>query len=194
MNQNLKFCFKGSRNYVHGTDIVSKLLAQKSSKSLTRIDLRFNGIATTGLMLVEEHSNPDAKVNVRWMENGELRTYQLIANGEEIDCRYEYEEDSILEKTTLDLDSQSVHLNEISGYSLCENFVALNKYLLNRLYPEEKGKWYFTRLELSEIYPEESLITVKFIKNFNFRLVKSEVLVNGNAIGSVYFTMVREKS
>lgn len=188
------FCFKGARQYVHGTDIVATLFKAMADKSLTQIDLKFNGITKTNLDLVEGLSSEQAKVNIRWLEQGHEKQYQLVENDEPIDCRYEYNEKLIIEKTTLDLASQTIHLNESTRFTLCENFVAMNKYLLQQLFPDEAGKWYFTRLEQTMLIDDNALISVKLIKNFNFRLAKSDILLNGEIIGSVYFTMVRGDS
>ena len=192
MNTRLKLCFKGGRNYVQGPDIVSALLKEMESRLITNIDLKFNGIASTQLDLVDGDTNEQAKVNIRWFENGQERIYQLIENGKPIDCRFEYDEEQIIQRTKLDLDSQSIVLQQPTGYTLCENFVAMNKFLLQSLFPDVQGKWYFTRLEQNGLVIENALITVKLIKNFNFRLVKSDVLVENIVIGSIYFTMVKD--
>lgn len=192
MNTKLKLCFKGDRNYVQGPDIVSALLKEMESRLITNIDLKFNGIASTQLDLVDGDTNEQAKVNIRWFENGQERIYQLIENGKPIDCRFEYDEEQIIQRTKLDLDSQSIVLQQPTGYTLCENFVAMNKFLLQSLFPDVQGKWYFTRLEQNGLVIENALITVKLIKNFNFRLVKSDVLVENIVIGSIYFTMVKD--
>ena len=192
MNTRLKLCFIGGRNYVHGPDIVSALLKEMESRLITNIDLKFNGIASTQLDLVDGDTNEQAKVNIRWFENGQERIYQLIENGKPIDCRFEYDEEQIIQRTKLDLDSQSIVLQQPTGYTLCENFVAMNKFLLQSLFPDVQGKWYFTRLEQNGLVIENALITVKLIKNFNFRLVKSDVLVENIVIGSIYFTMVKD--
>ena len=192
MNTKLKLCFKGDRNYVQGPDIVSALLKEMESRLITNIDLKFNGIASTQLDLVDGDTNEQAKVNIRWFENGQERIYQLIENGKSIDCRFEYDEEQIIQRTKLDLDSQSIVLQQPTGYTLCENFVAMNKFLLQSLFPDVQGKWYFTRLEQNGLIIENASITVKLIKNFNFRLVKSDVLVENIVIGSIYFTMVKD--
>lgn len=192
MNTRLKLCFKGGRNYVQGPDIVSALLKEMESRLITNIDLKFNGIASTQLDLVDGDTNEQAKVNIRWFENGQERIYQLIENGKPIDCRFEYDEEQIIQRTKLDLDSQSIVLQQPTGYTLCENFVAMNKFLLQSLFPDVQGKWYFTRLEQNGLIIENASITVKLIKNFNFRLVKSDVLVENIVIGSIYFTMVKD--
>ena len=191
MNKLLSFCFKGNRTYVHGTDIVKALYHCFSLTSIDKINLKFNGITSMNLELINGDSAPNPKVNIRVSENGQDALYQLIESGEKIECRYEYDEGSLLEKCELDLENQKIYMNRMTGHTLCENFVAMNKHLLQSLFPTEQGQWLFTRLEQSIFIPDESLITVKLIKNFNFRLTKSDILLGDQIIGSVYFTMKR---
>lgn len=194
MTQPLTFCFKGNRNYIQGPDIVSAFLTTQAESNLTNLDLKFNGITSNGLDLIEGKAIKNAPVNIRCIVNGEPKNFQLVDNGQTIDCRNEYDESSVVNQADLELDKQTVTLKKSTGFTLCENFVALNKYLLQSLFPDEPGKWYFTRLEQSRIVSNDELITVKLIKNFNFRLTKSDILINDEVIGSVYFTMVKEKS
>ena len=193
MNTTLSFCFKGGRDYVHGTDIVAKLFAHFSQNSITDVDMKFNGITSTNLLLIDGSEAENAKVNIRAKSDGEEKLMQLVENDEPINCRYEYDEDQIINKTKIDLESKQIFLNESTEFNACENFVAMNKHLLQKLYPDEKGKWYFTRLEQKIMIKNDALITVKLIKNFNFRLTKSDIILNGKVIGSVYFTMVKDK-
>lgn len=192
MIRKLNFCFKGGRNYVHGTDIVAEVLKQYTEESLADLDFKFNGIASTNLDLIEGGKAENANVNIRLTVNGEPKTFQLIESGESIGCRYEFDEGRILECCDLDMVAQSIELQNPTAYSFCENFVTMNKSLLQNLYPQEKGKWYFTRLEQKYPVDDDALITVKLIKNFNFRLTKSDILISNEVVGSVYFTMVRE--
>ena len=187
------FCFKGGRNYVHGTDIVKSFLDYHSKNDLKDFDIKFNGVTFNNLDIIEGNPVKDGKVNIRCKVDGESKNYQLVENGQTIECRYEYDESSIVNHADLELDKQAVTLKKSTGFTLCENFVALNKYLLQSLFPDEPGKWYFTRLEQSRIVSNDELISVKLIKNFNFRLTKSDIVINDEVIGSVYFTMVREK-
>lgn len=193
MSQSLNFCFKGNRTYVHGTDIVAELFKRFADSVITDIDLKFNGITYTNLNLIEGDGADDANVNIRLNLNGEEKIMQLVENGEAPDCRYEYSENSIIEKCDLDLANHIIYLKQATCYTTCERFVAMNKFLLQSLYPDKKGKWYFTRLEQKRMVEDESLITVKLIKNFNFLLTKSDILVGDEVIGSVYFSMDREQ-
>lgn len=192
MIRRLSFCFKGSRDYVQGPDIVTAVLNQFPAEEITDLDFKFNGIVSTNLDLIEDCKAEHAKVNVRLTVNGEPKSLQLIESGQAIECRYEFDEGQIVECCNLDMAAQSVELRNPTTYTFCENFVAMNKHLLQNLYPQEKGKWYFTRLEQKYPIDDDALITVRLIKNFNFRLTKSDILISNEVVGSVYFTMVRE--
>lgn len=192
MIRRLSFCFKGNRDYVQGPDIVVAVLKQFSAEEITDLDFKFNGIASTNLDLIEGDKAENANVNIRLMVNGEPKSFQLIESGEAIGCRYEFDERRILDCCNLDMTAQSIELQNPTAYSFCENIVAMNKSLLQNLYPQETGKWYFTRLEQKYPIDDDALITVKLIKNFNFRLTKSDILISNEVVGSVYFTMMRE--
>jgi hypothetical protein len=191
-NRVFNFCFKGSRDYVHGTDIVSALLKSFDGENLKDLDLKFNGITSSNLSLLDGNDAESAvKVNIRVTLAGEQKVMQLVENDEKIDCRYEYDEDKIIKQTELDLGEQQIQLTKATDYTLCENFVAMNKYLLQTLYPDAEGKWYFTRLEQKKLIDDAALIRVKLIKNFNFRLVKSDIFVGDEVVGSVYFSLIK---
>ena len=106
MSQTLNFCFKGARNYVHGTDVVSELLKVFVNHDINDIDLKFSGIAETNLSLIEGHERSDAKVSICLKESGVEKRFQLVESGEKIDCRYEYDEDQIIEACVIDLENQ----------------------------------------------------------------------------------------
>ena len=193
MKQEFSFCFKGSRTYVQGPDIVSALLKSFEGRNLKDLDLKFNGITSSNLILLDGNDQEEGvKVNIRVTLDGEAKVMQLVESDEEIDCRYEYDEDEIIKHAELDLSTQQIQLTKATGYTLCENFVALNKSLLQTLYPDAKGKWYFTRLEQKRLVDDDALIRVKLIKNFNFRLTKSDIFVGDEVVGSVYFSLVKE--
>jgi len=191
MQSQFEFCFKGNRSYIQGPDIMTAILEYFSGQAVTDIDVKFNGICATNLNLVEGDECTDAKVNIGLSLDGKEKVFQLLEAETNIDCRYDYDEESLVKMTQLDMEGRQILLNGITGYSFYENVVAMNKCLLQRLYPEEQGKWYFTRIEQEEVISDDALITVKLIKNFNFRLTKSDVFIAAKKVGSVYFSMVR---
>ena len=93
----------------------------------------------------------DIKVTFRCqLENG--RTIKLfgIENDADIDCRYEYLEEKIVDNSIIDKDFEKISLKNPTEFNFIEHIVAMNKALHENIYQTVKGKWYFTRLQLSQ--------------------------------------------
>jgi acetyltransferase-like isoleucine patch superfamily enzyme len=144
--------------------------------------VKFNSIVSTNLTLIQGNNCQTAKVNISFDLDGITKQVQLLENDRTIQCNYEYDESEIINKAEIDLQSKRITLNKTTGFTVCENLVAMNKSLLQKLYPDEKGKWYFARLEQTEIIENDSLISVKLIKNLNFRLTKSDILLGDEVV------------
>ncbi len=190
----LEFCFKGSRTYVHGTDIFNKLveLLNKEIKS-EKIDLSFHGVAKTNIdLLVEKPENDELlKFAIKFTDNsGNKNVLYAVENGVGIECRYEYQEEDICKLSNLDLENQKVLLNKDSSYTFVENSVALNKYLLENLFPNANGKWYFTRFQLNKIPENIYPLRLELKANFNFKLTKTEIIIGEESVGFIYFSLV----
>ncbi len=190
MEHLFEFQFKGNREYVHGTDITNHFLTFFSEQKPTNIDIKFHGIVKNNLLMTNVKSE-GVKADIRCFLDGEKQSFFLYEDSSSVTSRYEYDESLILAKSEIDLAAETIALTSSTGFTACENFVALNKELLTKLYPEELGKWYFTRLELPAAISDNSLLTVQLVKNFNFRLTKSTILIDGIPAGNVYFTLVR---
>lgn len=196
-NLDLEFCFKGNRTYVHGTDIFNKLIEylHDENKVVLSLDLSFHGIANSSLMLSD--TKPDNENSLKFaFKYMDINNNKQILYGSEsnktIDCRYEYDEDLICKASILDVKKQKIELCEDTNYSFIENIVALNKYLLENLFPDAKGKWYFTRLQLKEDINKNKIdaIRLEFKTNFNFKLTKTEIFIDNKALGFIYFSLV----
>ncbi|AFJ43282.1 hypothetical protein [Francisella orientalis] len=189
----LNFCFKGSRDYIHGTDIFNELkncFNDSLNYENTMLDLSFHGIAKKKLDIVEDNAT-DAKVVVKFYDtNDDKKTYYLVENKDDIVCRYDYAENKIVELSKIDLDLGKINLNKDTSYSLIENIVALNKSLLENMFKEAFGKWYFTRLQLKKIPLNYYLIRLEFKSNFNFKLTKTEIFLDNESLGFIYFSLV----
>ncbi|WP_066153799.1 hypothetical protein [Aliarcobacter cryaerophilus] len=190
----LEFCFKGSRTYVHGTDIFNKLTEQLKSEMLNKeIDLSFHGIAKANMDLISEKPENEEllKFAIKFTnKNNERDVLYAVENGENIECRYEYPEEDICKLSNLNLDGQEVKLECESSYTFVENSVALNKYLLESLFPDANGKWYFTRFQLNKVPENIYPLRLELKANFNFKLTKTEIFVNDESIGFIYFSLV----
>lgn len=191
---NLEFCFKGSRIYVHGTDIFNKVIeVLKNEIKNEKIDLSFHGVAKTNMNLVAEKPENDEllKFAIKFTnDSGNKDVLYAVENGIGIECRYEYPEGDICKLSTLDLENQKVVLNKESSYTFVENSVALNKYLLENLFPNANGKWYFTRFQLNKIPENIYPLKLELKANFNFKLTKTEIFIDDESVGFIYFSLV----
>lgn len=192
--ESLEFCFKGSRNYVHGTDIFNKLIDLLGEEMKNeKIDVTFHGIAKTNMNLtpVKPENEDLLKFAIKYIDKtGKKEVLYALENGQAIECRYEYPENDICELSDLDIKNQKIVLKNDSSYTFVENSVALNKYLLENLFPEANGKWYFTRFQLNEICQKEYPLRLELKANFNFKLTKTEIFVADKSVGFIYFSLV----
>ena len=185
----LFFPFKGERNYVHGTDIYNKLKDITLSFNPKKMDVRFNGMSKKSLIVKKNADISLAKVNFSFESSGVEYRYSLIEGSTDIIAKSIYDENVILRLSALNLERKEVCQQSNSGYTFIENVVALNKYLLSSILTEKKGKWLFTRIEIERFADESSLVVIKLVKNFNYRIVKSDIYVDNDCIGSIYFSL-----
>jgi hypothetical protein len=193
--ESLEFSFKGTRNYVHGTDIYNKMIDLLKDDLLNKnFDLSFHGIAKNNINLSE--IKPDDESLLKFVckyTNNDLGKKVLFATEDNttIISRYDYPEDDICRLSELNIERQEVLLNSNSSFSFIENSVALNKYLLETLFPNVNGKWYFTRLQLRNI-PTNKFYPLKLLlkANFNFKLTKTEIFISDKSVGYIYFSLV----
>jgi hypothetical protein len=190
----LEFCFKGSRNYVHGTDIFNKVIKQLKNEMLNKkIDLSFHGIARTNIDLVNEKPENEEliKFAIKFINKDNKKEVMYgIENGKKIECRYEYPEENIYNLSNLNLEKKEVVLNKDTSFSFIENIVALNKYLLVNLFSNAHGKWYFTRLQLKENIDSNYPLKLILKGSFNLKLTKTEIFVDNKSVGFIYFSLV----
>jgi len=191
----LEFCFKGNRNYIHGTDIFTKL-AEKYD-NVIKIDIAFHGISVDNMSFFSTKPNgKELKVTFKCQHDSETIKLFGIENGSMVNCRYEYLEEKIVENSTVDISQESIILNIPAEYSFIEHIVAMNKALVEKIYSEVNGKWYFTRLQLSENIRMSDISSLKLTlqSNFQFKLTKSVIVANGKELGFIYFSLIPKES
>jgi hypothetical protein len=195
----LKFCFKGSRNYVQGGDIynaVSDWLAANGCADATALDLSMHRLCSQNLT-GEISDVPDPvrgendKLLVRFKSGGQAYTLLLRESGEPITGRNPYPEEDILKAASFDPDSRSISVSEPLPFTNIEIVVALNKELLKRLFPEVTGKWYFTRLQLDRPLGQTGArkIRVQFSSHFNFKLTCSFIELESARLGIIFYSI-----
>jgi len=106
--------------------------------------------------------------------------------------RLPFDEDSIVEKANFDAVAKTISLTNHTDFSSIEIIVALNKKLMQAVYPALKGKWIFTRLIIPWELPSSlnSTYEVHLQRNVGSRLTQSSIAVNGEAYGSIMFSLL----
>jgi len=188
----LEFCFKGSRTYVHGTDIFTEI-SKYYSDSIKNIDIAFHGITLNNMTFIKDKPrDKEVKVTFRCLDNENKIKLFGVENDNAIHCNYEYLEKRIVDNSTANSTTKSISLNIPTEYLFIEHIVAMNKALVETLYPEVEGKWYFTRLQLKEFVNMSDVSSLQLVlkSNFQFKLTKSTIFVNDTEIGHIFFSLI----
>jgi len=191
----LTFCFKGNRNYVHGTDIFIKILEHFTNAH--DIDIAFHDIAIKNMdFSTEKPKNKKIQVTFKCLKSEEKIKIFATENNTNILCRYKYYEDKIINNSTINLEKENIILNKQTKYSFIEHIVAMNKTLHETLYSNVNGKWYFTRLRLEKDINMSDILSLELVlkSNFQFKLTKSAIIVNKVTVGFIYFSLIPKES
>jgi len=191
----LQFQFKGNRDYIQGADIFNEL-AHNYGNKINEVSFTIHGFVTTPSCLLYESklkSEIDAlegiKARASFDLDGEKRYIGIVECASENGARYDYDE-SLITKATV-IDGDRIRLTSESPYSFIETIVAMNKHYLQNRFEDVAGKWIFTRLELDHVQDARNELSIVFRHNMNFRLTKSDVLINDKKVGEIYFSLLK---
>jgi len=193
------FKFKGKRNYIHGTDLFNfsiKFLENERFDEISNIDMSFHKIVKkqmSGYLFSEkEFSIVKGYSFIFSFYHKNLKYYICLnENNTDVEERYDYPEEKIVDLSKFNLIDKSFLLKESISYTIIEKMVALNKGLLENLFPEAQGKWYFTRLQLENNINNLDFkeLKVQLKRNMNFKITKSIVYLDNEKIGYIYFSL-----
>ncbi len=195
----LSLNFKGSRTYLQGPDIhdaVCDLLAAEGYSAICKVDLIFRKLAETQLKATVylDEAIPESSANAvfRCTFKDNQVTVFLNETGDEVLGRVSYDEESMIEKATLDAGQRTISVEPQAGFSNIETVVSLNKTLLRALFPEATGRWIFTRLQLPSSIRHTTWrrLEVRFLDHSNFRITRSKLFGDGVPLGTLYFSLL----
>lgn len=194
----VEFQFKGSRDYIQGPDLFNGMLPDdypiESLHNIRFIAHQFVRSPSCRLYRTTDRNELSSipEISARCQFDFDRTTHwlalEVCADGKQ-GGRCEYDEASIIALCTVA--GKAIELNGTSPYSFIETLVSMNKYLHQRLFPEAEGKWIFTRVDLNIGSDQHDRLQLRFKHNMNFRLTKSEILVNGQSLGDLYFSLVK---
>lgn len=196
------FCFKSTRDYVQGGDIFNEVIqiikSRGECQSNLNVDLIMRNVLRTNadLFFVKKtDNNSDKLVNATINISCNTNQYQmiLVENDTPIDQRNDYFEEEIIKSVLFNEDEKAISLEKSNHYTVIERIIALNKVLLNNLFPNHGGKWYFVKIKLRnwDINMEDSAsIKLSFKKNLDFKLTDTLIYVQGEQVGNIYFSLI----
>jgi hypothetical protein len=196
----LSFTFKGTRNYIQGPDIYTKILEYLNTEQfrISNIELSFHKIVRNNLrgkLFRAENINSDvsnAACIFKFTNNlAEPYVIHLFETDDEVTESHPYYEEKIVDAASLNIAEKSILLASPTPYNNIEKIVALNKALLSQLLTDP-GKWYFTKITIDKDVNHQNpdLIALKLVKNIGSKITKTVILFDDKEQGFIYFSKV----
>lgn len=187
---------KGSRSYLHGSDITFELTKFVLAQGGDKIELSLNAFSKNEVFCI---SGVDLPVSSRrigygsWSDPvGEVNKFLLVEGSEELKSRRKYDEDNIESKCTIEIEGITGYQNDLRDYHLFEIIIAMKKVYLNSKYPNSDVKWWFAKLNLASIksyfFENNNKIEIIYKKSLGLKLVISDIYINGSLSGQISFT------
>jgi len=189
--------FKGDRDYLHGTDILSSALHALSDGRpldiINDIDIVFHALARTGLTLCEDAPpGCEPKIQLSCSIEGVRRKFLLVEDGRPITERHLYPEDQIVAVSIIDASSLMATSSASVPFTNIERWIAMIKALHHSIYPDARGKWLFARAKLAtymDVWPNQAEHRVDVQSDFGGKLTRSALTVDGCNIGDIFFVL-----
>jgi hypothetical protein len=195
----VEFQFKGSRNYIQGPDIFNVMtdigypINSLNNIRFTVHDFVRTPICQLYLADTKEALNGVSDIRARCQFEANAASHWLGLTQGAGDAvsggRYEYDEDRII--TLCSMEEEGIALAQQSPFTFIESVVSMNKHMHQQLFPDVTGKWIFTRIDLETGCDAQEKLALRFRHNMNYRLTKSDILVNGKKVGDIYFSLVK---
>lgn len=190
MSEILKFSFKGSRDYVHGTSLFNALVNAANQAGLDdgRINVSFKQMIHNPVCLLEQRLPQPGDAVVAKFSGPSGAGFTLCINGAiqtEQTGRQEFNEAEVCLGAVL---GERSIVHEISGHpDRIELVVSLCKKMHQECLDGSR-KWVFSRYDGLFPIPAEGKVELRIMKQVGVRLTCSDVLINGKKIGDIYFS------
>jgi len=183
---NIKFSFKGDRDYVHGSDFFD-VVSDHLDKEEYILGLMLRRFSKRQCQLVAKKTEAFfAEVITN------KRKLYAVETEEEVVSRYTYDESIVSDKCVY-LDERVSMDSSFVEFSSIEKVILLTKNLNNHVDKPFNGKWYFTQLKLSQSLPKSiEVLAIQTIKRVKGRFSQSNIYVDEVNIGSINFIVGNE--
>ena len=179
--------FKGSRDYVHGTDIFNSCENLLNGRGLYIGALSLRKMTSSHLAITDSPISSRQTVGtvevVGPTEDKGILYLQEVRPATE---RRAYDENLIADRALLIGPSASIE--RMIDFTVIENIVAVKKKLCYALSPIEKGKWVFAQLRLSQKLPSYfDTLTITRTSKVGSVFSKSDINIDGKLLGQIAF-------
>lgn len=188
---NINLHFKGERNYIQGAAVFDALsdICLKAGMSTDTVKLTFKKMLNNGAIIIEERDflDSDSAVCTVIDHAGRSRYFAIREND---NFQYLEKEKDDEEKiiSGYELKGRKISLSgSDKSASQIEMAIALCKKIHKHNFDENK-KWIFCEYNGVFPLPSEGDIVVETVQKIGTRLTKSLLNINGQSIGSIYFT------
>lgn len=191
MEDQLRFCFKGARNYVQGGDIFDVAEGWFKLRGQNILSIKFKHFTSEHLRCVLEDPGTVATAEGETIDAaGDRTSFWLVGTGEAVQRRREYDEDRITNPARII--EKRIESKQVSGFSVIEQIIGLTKALNYALSPQISGKWVFAQLCLSEPLPASAnhiLIRQKSLLANTFST--QQIFLDGKQVGEIRFVVAQ---
>lgn len=182
--------FKGDRDYLHGTDILTAL--EEIAGPLENFTFLIRKVMKVGqVAIVMPADGMDAAdLSASVIHGPEGRQLGVMADPTvTVEGRYAYDEADVISGATFEGDG--ARLPARGDHRFIEQIVALNKALVRRLVAADRD-WFFTKLEMRYMPVSPTPIRLRLVQRLGTRLTKSAIEVAGEEVGFIYFSASRQ--
>lgn len=199
----MSFCFKGSRKYVQGPDIIDAaipFIMKHYGEVITQFKYSAHEMLRSNANLIFNNS-PEEKLNslISFVPaNTENQIYaSIVENGNVINKSIEYKEDEIHKLCDITGKEILIEINNLNKFSFSELIVSMNKYYMQQSI-DNRGKWIVTKIEYNSLEMIDGMnvrdnVKLELLKNLNNKLTKSAVYISNIHVGHIYFSLVNDK-
>ena len=188
LKTNLKF--KGSRNYLHSTDIINIVTVKLSDiieGYIEKLTLRKFSKKQMNIQLTLPPIKTEIFGKGKWHVNSNLiKEFWLTNEDELITQRNDCNEDKILKDSIID--DNEIIIKTKNDYNCIDNIVALTKKLSYELSPIKKNKWVFGQIDLNKKLPKHwKTISIKNNFIIESKFCKFDIKIDKSFYGKITF-------
>lgn len=175
------FAFRGKRTYLSATTVFDWLLQQLDSP--TNIDFQFHQFTKNQCKVVSKTSLEDQIVAT--YRSNEEKLY-LVDTEVAIDSNYPCNEQLIVGKAKISIESGHFEMPPIENASYIESIVVIYKEMLSKTEDGGRGKLIFGRVKLNRV-PETGQCEVRHRRKIGDKFFEATLFCNDEKIGALYF-------